>query len=194
MSTPNLPLRYEIENTGTGAAVGFTHICSAVISEGGSESTGFPFSLNRGATPLVTLNNSDLYPLFAMRLKSGYVGSDINILDLSINCTSTASYNYFILLNPTVTGTALSFTSVTNASVEVQENTTNATKVSGGTRLFSKSATQGNDSGGVDGLLRSTFSLGSNIAGTADVLVLAVQRVSGTTETFYGSLNFLDQQ
>ena len=42
MSTPNLPLRYEIDNDGTGAASSMVQICSTVISEGGEQDTGYP--------------------------------------------------------------------------------------------------------------------------------------------------------
>jgi len=35
MTTPNLPIRYEISNDGTGAAAEMECICSSVMSEGG---------------------------------------------------------------------------------------------------------------------------------------------------------------
>lgn len=194
MSVPNLPLRYEIENDGTGAAASLTHICSTVISEGGLKDTGFPFSITRGATPLTTLNDADIYPLFAIRLNSSYLTSSIKILDLSIVCTSTSTFNYYLLLNPTVTGTALSFTQVANSSIDAQVNTTNATKVTGGTRLFCLTDNQANATSGVASVLNSDFYLGSTIAGVSDVIVLGVQRLTGTTESFYGSLNWKDQK
>lgn len=194
MSTPNLPLRYEIENDGTGGVASLTHICSTVISEGGLKDTGFPFGINRGATALTTNNNTNIYPLFALRLNSSYQTSSIKILDLSIVCTSTAAFNYYLLLNPTVTGTALSFTQVTNSSVDAQVNATNATTVSGGTTLFSATDNQANTTSGVASILNSDFYLGSSIAGVSDILVLGVQRLTGTTESFYGSLNWKDQK
>lgn len=194
MSVPNLPLRYEIENDGTGAAASLTHICSTVISEGGLKDTGFPFSITRGATPLTTLNDADIYPLFAIRLNSSYLTSSIKILDLSIVCTSTAAFNYYLILNPTVTGTALSFSQVTGSSIDAQVNTTNATKVTGGTRLFCLTDNQANTTSGVASVLNSDFYLGSTIAGVSDVIVLGVQRLTGTTESFYGSLNWKDQK
>jgi len=194
MSVPNLPLRYEIENDGTGAAADITHICSTVIAEGGLKDTGFPFSITRGSTPLTTLNDANIYPLFAVRLNSSYLTSTIKILDLSIVCTSTAAFNYYLLLNPTVTGTALSFTQVANSSLDAQINTTSATKVTGGTPLFCLTDNQANTTSGVASVLNSDFYLGSTIAGVSDILVLGVQRLTGTTESFYGSLNWKDQK
>jgi hypothetical protein len=193
MSVPNLPLRYEIENDGTGGAANLTHICSTVIAEGGLKDTGFGFGVSRGITPLVTLNNTNIYPLFAMRLNSAYLQSTIKLLNFNINCTSTATYNWYLLLNPTVTGTALSFTQITNSSVDVQINTTNATTVSGGTILLTGTASQTNETG-INIVNATDFAMGSTIAGVADIVVLAVQRATGTTETFYGSLNWREQQ
>ena len=193
MSTPNLPLRYEIENTGTGAAAGFTHICSTVISEGGMQDTGYPFGVTRGATPLVTNNDTNIYPLIALRLNSSYQHALIKLLDFSLSCISTATYNYFLILNPTVTGTAFSFSQVTNSSLEVDVSRTSTTTVSGGTIIKVGTTSQTNE-GRLTEVLNSDFALGSNIAGTSDIIVLAVQRVTGTSETFYGSLNWKDQQ
>jgi hypothetical protein len=194
MSNPNLPLRYEIQNTGTGGAVGFTHICSTVISEGGLKDTGFPFAIDRGATALSTNNNTSLYPVLGLRLKSGYLASFIKLLDLSITCTSTASYNYVLLLNPTIVGTALTWTDIANSSCQEMSTSTSATTVTGGTKIYSKSAQQGNAGGQDEGILKTDFALGSTIAGVSDIIILAVQRTSGTSESFFASINFKDQQ
>jgi len=193
MSVPNLPLRYEIENDGTGGVASLTHICSTVIVEGGLKDTGFGFGVSRGINPLVTLNNTSIYPLFAMRLNSNYLHATIKLLTFGINCTSTTTYNWYLILNPTVTGTALSFTQITNSSVDAQINTTNATTVSGGTTLLTGTASQTNETG-INIVNATDFAMGSTIAGVADIVVLAVQRATGTTETFYGSLNWREQQ
>lgn len=193
MSVPNLPLRYEIENDGTGGALSLTHICSTVIVEGGLKDTGYGFGISRGKTPLVTLNNTSIYPLFAIRLNSSYLHATIKLLNFGINCTSSATYNWYLLLNPTVTGTALSFTQVTNTAIDAQNNTTNATTVSGGTTLLTGTASQTNETG-INIVNATDFAMGSSIAGVADIVVLGVQRATGTTETFYGSLNWREQQ
>ena len=193
MSTPNLPIRHEIENTGTGAAVGFTQICNTVVSEGGVSETGFPFGFSRGAVPLTTNNNTSIYPLIAIRLKTGYLGSKISIGKFSIVCTSTSAFNYYWILNPTVVGTALNLVDVTNSSVQAQVDTTNATTLTGGTVIHTGGG-QATNENGISDVLNSDFTLGSTIAGVSDILVLAVQRVTGTTETFYGSVNIKDKK
>jgi hypothetical protein len=193
MSVPNLPCRTEIENDGTGVTASTTQICATVISEGGLKDTGYGFGISRGVAPLVTLNNTSIYPLFAIRLNSNYLHSTIKLLNFNVNCTSTATYNWYLLLNPTVTGTALSFTQVANTAIDAQINTTNATTVSGGTILLTGTASQTNESG-INIVNATDFAMGSSIAGVADIVVLAVQRATGTTETFYGSLNWREQQ
>lgn len=189
MSTPNLPLRYEISNSGSGSANSLVHICSSVISEGGSEKTGFPLSVDRGASGLTTANDTSIYPLLAIQLKSGYEGATIDIASLSIICTSTAAYRWCLLLNPTVTGTALSFSSVTNSAIQVDVSRGNTTTVSGGIQIDSGYA-QNTSEGSTDVKFQNKLTIGSNIAGTNDILVLGIQRITGTSETFFGALTW----
>jgi hypothetical protein len=70
----------------------------------------------------------------------------------------------------------------------------NTTKVSGGRILFAGTDNQANTTSGVESVLNSDFYLGSSIAGASDIVVIGVQRLTGTTETFYGSINWKDQQ
>lgn len=189
MSLPNLPLRYEISSDGTNAAGSITQICSTVISEGGSQQTGFTRSADRGATSLTTLNDPNLYPLVAMRLKSAYLSSFVLPKNISIICTSTAAFRWALLLNPTVTGVALAFADIPNSAVQVDVTKTSATTVSGGVQVASGYQLATTDAT-LDVALDSDLSLGSNIAGVSDILVLAVQRVTGTTETFFGGITW----
>lgn len=189
MSTPNLPLRYEIANDGTGAAATIEHICSTVISEGGVARTGFSRSIDRGDVPLVTLNNSSIYPLLSIRLNSAYLGATIRPSVLSLVCTSTAAYRWALILNPTVVGTALSYTQVTNSAVDAAVGALNATTITGGTVVASGIGQAQNETI-TQAVLPGELLLGSKIDGTRDELVLAVQRLTGTTETFYGALGW----
>jgi len=190
MSIPNLPLRYEIVNSGAGTASSLTHICTTVITEGGREDTGFPFGLNRGTSTLITNNDANIYPLIGIRLKANNLSAFIKLLSFTINCTSTATYAYYLILNPTITGTVLTWTGLTNSSVEYAFGT-NATTLSSGTILLSDINTDtATIQSSLKGVLDSDFALGSNIAETPQQLFVGIQRLTGTTETFYASLNF----
>lgn len=186
MSTPNLPLRYEISNSGTGGAASLLQICNTVVVEGGRETTGLVRGISRGNTPLVTLNSAALFPLMAFRLRTGYLGADIKLLGLSIACSSTATYNWYIILNPTVVGTAFSWTAISGSSIEADVATTNATTVTGGTILAAGTRINDNEASEI-AIPATDYRIGSNIAGTSDVVVVTVQRVVGGAETFYGS-------
>jgi hypothetical protein len=197
MSMPNLPLRYEISNDGTGAAANLVHICSTVISEGGRVSTGPVFAADMGATALTTNNDANLYPLIVIRQKSTYQSAEIDPLLISILNISGDNYRYCLLLNPTIIGTALSFSDVTNSAMQVA-TPTNATTVSGGTQLFSGYGVGSGSGSSITSTpilqpLASDLRLGSSIAGVSDIIVLAVQRITGTTSIFYGGISWREQ-
>lgn len=188
-STPNLPLRYEIANSGAGGAASLAHICSTVVAEGGIQNTGSSRVASRGATALATLNNTSLYPLIAIRLKAGSEGVSTRDFIGSIVCTTNADFEWQLLVNPVVTGTALAFSPITNSYVEADVATTNATTVSGGT-ILQAGVVAANSF--IDAEKQSDYALGVSIAGVADVLVLAVRRLTGTSETFSGVLNWAE--
>jgi hypothetical protein len=191
MSTPNLPIRYEIINDGTGAEASITHICSTVICEGGFADTGVLRGIPR-TTSLVTGNDTNFYSLIAIRMASSQLGATIRPSTGSIICTSTAAYAWQLVLNPTVLGTPLAFSSVLNSAVEADVSRTSASTISGGTIVAAGVAQSVSESGVVLGL-PSDIQIGSTIAGVSDVLVLAVSRLTGNAETFYGALNWREQ-
>lgn len=194
VSSPNLPLRYSITNDGTGAANSLTHICTSVNSEGGVQQNGFDFSVSRGATKFTTLNDSSIYPVIAIRLKSTNFGSTVRVHQFSIMSTTTCAYAWYLIVNPTIVGTALSFTAYTNASFEYQINTTNATTITAGTgTVLDSGVAQATNESSATIVDPNEFALGSSIAGVSDILVLAVQRLTGTAEDFYAALNLKDQ-
>lgn len=191
MTNPNLPLRYSIENLGYGPASTITTICSTVISSGGSQQLGSAFSVDRGVTGLATGNDTNIYPLLAVRLKSTHKFANVKFTDLSIVCTTTSPFRWCILLNPTVAGNALSFADVTNSAIQVANGATNATTVSGGTQLYSGYANQTGD-GTLGANLQNQLRLGTAINGTSDILVVGVTRLSSQAETFFGNLGYVE--
>lgn len=193
VQTPNAPIRYEITNDGTGVESTFDQICSTVYTSGGAQNQGRVHTVDIGTTAVATLNNGNLFPLIAIRLNNNHANAVIE--DLSAICTDNAIvWNWQLLLNPTVTGTALSF-SDHSEFVQVARPD-NATTVSGGTLLASGYAVNQNAS-------RPTINFSpkddnflgeQSIGGDADIIVLAVRRLTGTTPEFYGSLTYREIQ
>jgi len=190
MSTPNLPLRYEITNSGTNAASSLTHICTTVITEGGRHQYGTQRGISRGVTPLITLNDASTYPLIVIRLKQDYLGSLIRFIDFNALCTSTSEYLISIVYNPTFVGVGPVYTPLGNSSIEFALPT-NQTTITGGTVMFNQLGSDTNQSQAiVSRAFDSDLVIGSAINGTADTIALCVQRLTGTTETFYAAMNF----
>jgi len=193
MQIPNLPVRYEISNDGTGPASTLVQICSNVSSEGGQTAVGTTFSKNRGTTALTTLNNTDMYPIIAIRRQAAYPFASVQPIAVDIVCTSTSFFNWALVLNPTIVGTALSWSAVTNSVCETATTTTNATTITGGTYLHGGTGT-GTINDEMSSLQNeSNMTLGRTISGAEDIIVLAAQRITGTTEPFYATLNWREE-
>lgn len=109
ITTASLPLRYEIENTGTTASSStLKQICSTVISEGGYELRGLQQGI---AIPITTPYNLTLsgtyYPVVSLRLKASPDRLDaiVIITALSImGITNNANYNWRLVASGTTTG------------------------------------------------------------------------------------------
>lgn len=198
-SSPNLPLRYEIIGTAANAGASLTCICSSVESDGGREDTGIVRAVTRGLTVLTTNKDTNIYPLVAIRLRSGYYERQVRAIASTVFCnTATTSYRWAVLLNPTIVGTALSFSALETAvsGVEVAYPT-NATTVTGGRELDADyMSTGGKTSSNLNSAGALTYWLGATSVwtgstGTADILVIAVQNFgSAANVDYYGGLLF----
>lgn len=188
MSTPNLPLRYEITNSGTGGAANLTHICTTVIAEGGIQQNGVVRSIDRVVTGFSTANNQNIFPLISLRLKSTHLGATIIPIKFSVFTSTTASFRWMLLLNPTVGGVdAASWTDVTNSALQYDVSRTNVNTLSGGTQIDSGYATS-SESKAISENLPTSLRLGAQIDGTRDSLILAIQLIPGALETFFAAI------
>ena len=189
MSTPNLPLTYEIENDGTGAATTMQHICSTVISEGGRQSIGLVQSISNGTTEVTATNAGVYYALLGVRIKSTHIGETIIPENVSVAITSAGAFEWQLRLNPTVAST-FTYSDVTNAGFQ-KATGVSANTVTGGTILAqgygSSSGTGGSAVGATGSSLSNALLLGSNYAGVFDTLVLCVASV-GAGDTFLGGM------
>lgn len=184
MSTPNLPVRYAIENDGTAGAASLTHICTTVISEGGTDFTGILRYGSVGATHVTASLAGTVYAVYGIRLKSTHLDAVVKEVSMSMIAETNDDFEWTLRLNPTVAGT-FTFADQTNSCVQTATGAT-ANTVTGGTILNGGFA-QANTA--VDRLLPSTYWMGSLIDGTADRMVLCVMPLSPNAD-IHGSLTW----
>lgn len=180
MSTPNLPARYEIENTGTGAASTMVQICCTVISEGGHELTGYVRSIDNGVTAIAANTIGTEYALIGLRLKSTRLDVSVQVHGLSILCATTNDqFLWRWKLNPTVAGT-FTFADLANSAMQTAIGAA-ANTVTGGTAI---DAGYGQASGVIESASDSQLLLGSKIDGTQDILVLTCTPVTANQNIY----------
>lgn len=182
MSTPNLPVRCEIENDGTGGAASVEQICCTVISEGGVEETGIIRATSTGANH-VDLNTADqLYALIGIRLKTTHLDNVVQLKKVNVIAETNDDFEWQLLLNPTVAGT-FTYADETNSAVQSVIGS-NTNTVTGGTFLDGGHGKAGSV---VATLVESLYYLGSTIDGTRDEIVLCV-RPMGANADFRGTI------
>lgn len=185
MSTSNLPIRYQIENSGTGVASSIECICSCVISEGGREEVATNGYVSTDGTS-IEATKSYTNAILAMRLKTGYIGTTVDILDVSLITTSNDNYEWRLILNPSGLN-SLSYSGINNSSIEFAIPASQ-THISGGYVMAGGYAQAKTDIQAES--LKSLLKLGSSITGRRDELVLACYPLGASNSVVYGGLNF----
>lgn len=184
MSTPNLPLRDEISNDGTGSVDNMDVICSSVTSEGGTKDLGIiKYISTEGVNLLATVTNT-VYAVLGLRLKTTHIGMSVKPLEVAINLHSASHrVEWFLLMNPTVAGT-FTYTDIPFSALQVARGVT-ANTVTGGTikvagGFVDSSGTSAGGAGGVGVGIDTTLLIGSNIDNSVDTLVLCVRPVDAS--------------
>ena len=185
MSTPNLPIRYEIENSGTGVASSLEAICASVTSEGGLELTATNRYISTDGTPVSATKNK-LNAILAMRLKNECLDATVDILDLSLLTTSNDNYEWQLILNPSGLN-SLSYTPVPNSVIEYAVPP-NGTNISGGYALAGGYAQAKTDIQSEQ--LKAMLKLGSSITGLRDQIVLACYPLGASDSVVHGGINY----
>ena len=196
---PNLPCRYEINNNGSGTQSNLTAICSTVLSEGGREVTGIPRSINRGVVPVTVpkfnaLSPDVFYPLIAIRCKSSMKGVSLYLQGFDILVTNNSTiFRWIIQLNPTFSGTAITYTGYNaNSALEYANTITAATTITGGDTLYHGYGIGTGSKNITNSELGLRNSLGFTIAGVSDVIVFAAQLLNKHSDTVYADLSIAE--
>ena len=174
MSTPNSPIRYSIENDGTGPASDLDHICSSIISEGGQQATGILQYVTTSNNEIDANTVGTTYMIKGIRLKPTHLGASIQIESISMLNDTTDDYEWLVILNPTL-GVPAVFTDVTNSALQEangEGSNPSQTTVTGGTVLAGGQVKASGSSGSITIGVPNSRLIGSAIDGTPDELYL----------------------
>lgn len=192
MSTPNLPLRYEIENDGTGAASTLEHICTSVVSEGGLQDNGLVRYSSTANTQVDCAVVGTFYGVKGIRLKSTTLGGTVKLLNTALQVQSASDdLEYVLIFNPTVAGTP-TWNDETNSTVQTATGAT-ANTVTGGTYItggYIASGNAQNASGIIAQEIPNSLLLGAGIDGTPDEIWLCAKPLTNVNTLVEGSITW----
>jgi hypothetical protein len=192
MQTACLPIRYEIENTGTTASNStFKKICSTVISEGGYQLQGKPKTVGLGpvsANTVLCTTAGTYYPVVSIRLHANTLDGIVLPKQIDVLPITADNYKWKLVQGATITGAV--WANVASDSI-VQYNTNTAATMSGGTDLNSGYITSTVQGGGslniTDGIFNYQLERNS-FTNTATIFTLAVSAGKNTSNVAGGVL------
>lgn len=186
MSTPNLPIRYQIINNGNGAASSISCICSAVISEGGREELATNLYVSTGTSAITATKNQN-NAILGIKLKTGYAGCTVDIIDASILMSSADIYEWKILVNPSVGGT-FNYFDVSGSALQQATGDGLTNIPSGGIPVAGGYGSAKSEI--VGDQLKNLLKLGSSITGAMDSFVLCIHPLGANNANCYASINY----
>jgi len=178
MSCPNLPLRYEIINGGSGAASNLECICATVMSEGGTFATSVDKWISTGGVHVDANAADTVYAVVGVRLKAAQLKAGVYIDALNLLAETTDNYEWILYRDPTVAGT-FTYSDVSNSSVQRALGAT-ANTITGGTPIIGGWGTGAASSGEIK--LAGDLWLGSAIDGTPTEIVLAARPLAANLD------------
>ena len=186
MQTADLPLRYEIENTGTTVSNTYMdNVCVEIESEGGYNPKGVTRIVTTGLTHRTVA--SSYVPIIALRLKSDYNRAQILPLSFKTYNESNTVVHVKLIHGATLTGASW----VSAGTYSIAEYDVSATAYSGGEEIddmfvSSQGADRNQLASEVPEML---LKIVSDYAGTSQILVL-VGKSDGASSSVFGTLAF----
>jgi hypothetical protein len=187
MSTPNLPLRYELRADAGAPSITYSTlscICGTVASEGGLHNSGTRFGFAN--TAAVSVSNGATHTLLNLRHQTGYPRITIVPQAVNVLAKSNGMSRWELQVGATLSGSA-GWPGTATGYCEI--NTTDQVSVSGtviAAGVFSNNAPATN----LD-LSKTTFTLGSDYSGNSDVLSLVITNLSGGNEQYLSSMDWV---
>lgn len=165
ITTPCLPVRFEITNIGTAvSSTTFRCICISVSSEGGYTPRGISYSISN--TSSVTIGNNNSVALLAIRLKTLNNRIPVIIKNISLLSTGTNPMQYLCYFNATITGGSW----VSSGTFSAVEYNQTMTSFSPGELI--KSGFISAQSRQQNSPIESTFKLVSDLAGVSGTFLI----------------------
>lgn len=201
MSTPTLPIRYELVNTGiTASASTLEQICCAVTSEGGYAVPGSEFTVSNGITRLpVTVRK----PILAFRLKTAFPVGKPNrrtarLLDFAASAKTNNAYIEIVHAHGVTAETAAWLPVDDSSGMEYSVNITSITATHAHlVKALTAVAGQGSSSGVVSGSLDNVNAhsfLSQNFGSTSsDIFVMYATAEAGTADVT-GTMGFVESE
>lgn len=184
ISTPILPLRYEIETTGAvGSSTFMDHICTAVFSEGVEDPLGLVLSDHLGVTPR-TLTAGTALPLIAIRAKSARKRISVIPVDFNVMSINKVDYLVEVYIGGSLNGVWAS------SSDNVEVNKT-ATTLTGGTRIIATYGSSTNQSApSAFANIPSALTAAAGITGDADPISIVATQVANPDSDYLASITW----
>jgi len=180
MTSAILPASYRLYNSSSIASPAvFKQICTSVVSEGGFQPTGPIYVTGRGAGGFATISSETM--VAAIRMASGRTDNVIIPAQIDASVGGNPSANivaqWRLRLNPTVSGSWLSADNGRGNVQVMSSGTFSGGTVIGTGLVASRSSIEFDPESGLG------LSLGQNIDGTSDILILTLQCSSAENAT-----------
>lgn len=189
MTTACLPVRMELENTGTTASSStYKQICTTVISEGGYALTGRPLSIGHRLNAAYSLADPNVvYPIFTMRLKSARPGGIVLPKNYSVGLTGNNNFRFMIVIG----GVTAGGTWVDAGSDSSVEYNLTATSITGGRIAEWKQIIGSNQFSGVADVADPfAYQLERNTFTSTSTELSICLTTSGQNVSVYGAVNW----
>jgi len=173
MRSPNQPFRWEINSFG--GVGGFTFICSSAEIEGSENQIGKIKGVDRGSNFQNANSTLSTYANIGMALDetkpSSFKAAVVDVIGLSAVALTTDAYLWRLYRNPTISGTALSWSSTSNSGVKTFIGADDNI-ITGGDVIQSGYVTQRGD---VVLDVDNSIKLGVDLDGNPDIFVVGIQ-------------------
>jgi hypothetical protein len=183
MSTPNLPLRFQMVTTGASPASTMKCTCGTVISDGGAARLGVLRYRSTEGTHIDMTTENVVYAVIGLRLKTTHLGAQVSLVSMSLGeYVGSKQMEWILFFNPSIAG-VFAYGDETNSSLQTAVGTSTSV-VTGGTKIGGghwESAGGQAKGGSTVEELENALMLGASIAGTQDQIVLAVRPIAGSS-------------